>query len=544
MCRAEITQEECKKVKHTFSLITHRREVDAKQRKQEKEAMERQHLKRKQLERQTRLKQEKEERDKREEAHVFGLAGEAQRQAEEVAKMVQLKKDQAAARILLQKKHDQEKAEKNKLLKAEQTEAKRKMQVKRDQEKSKQKKLSKAKRKEAKQKEAKRKEAKRKEKLQLELKRKRTLLEKSEDEKKQQRLNQLTPAKEMSEIMKLLHSQVKNPFIYPFWAIIAILCFIGYGLQLCSVDFLYFGIVVTTLLAIKGWSSYKKNCRRRLNKRGVCVGDLCINLDGNHYVRDPKTKLMRKLKPKDLNRVVYSKSKLNTKTTLECVCLITVVELPHGGKVWEGFTCSLPENQIKTIEIFSINDSMFGSACGESWLTERKDKRILVGDIIAMAMVRFTIKHTQHTAKMAGLDGVIKVIWSDKNKRLGVMGAGSEDGVGFRLIRHFAPGRGTAFIMGSYTQSELNKTITTVEMVETMATVEGTAGTTVMGIMGTMAMVVKVAMVVMVVMVVVMAVVLDSVLESGNRPGVIGVVMAVVKNCKQKFYEQKIEELQ
>ena len=100
MCRAEITQEECKKVKHMFSIITHRREVDAKQRKQEKETMERQQLKKKQLERHTRLKQEKKERDKREEAHVFGLAGEAQRQAEEVAKMVQLKKDQAAARIL------------------------------------------------------------------------------------------------------------------------------------------------------------------------------------------------------------------------------------------------------------------------------------------------------------------------------------------------------------------------------------------------------------------------------------------------------------
>jgi len=262
MCRAEITQEECKKVKHMFSIITHRREVDAKQRKQEKEAMERQHLKRKQLERQTRLKQEKEERDKREEAHVFGLAGEAQRQAEEVAKMVQLKKDQAAARILLQKKHDQEKAEKNKLLKAEQTEAKRKMQVKRDQEKSKQKKLSKAKRKEAKQKEAKRKEAKRKEKLQLESKRKRTLLEKSEDEKRQQRLNQLTPPKEMSEIMKLLHLQMKNPFFHLNWAI-AILCFIGYGLQLCSVDYIYLGIVATTLLTITVTFDYRLRVQER-----------------------------------------------------------------------------------------------------------------------------------------------------------------------------------------------------------------------------------------------------------------------------------------
>ena len=54
-------------------MITHRREVDAKHRKQEKEATERKQLKKKQLERQTRLKQEKEERDKREEAHVFQL---------------------------------------------------------------------------------------------------------------------------------------------------------------------------------------------------------------------------------------------------------------------------------------------------------------------------------------------------------------------------------------------------------------------------------------------------------------------------------------
>ena len=64
MCRAEITQEECTKVKHTFSIITHRREADAKQRNQKKEATERKHLKKKQLERQTRLKQAKEERDK------------------------------------------------------------------------------------------------------------------------------------------------------------------------------------------------------------------------------------------------------------------------------------------------------------------------------------------------------------------------------------------------------------------------------------------------------------------------------------------------
>ena len=41
MCRAEITQEDCTKVKHTFSIITHRREADAKQRKREKEATER-----------------------------------------------------------------------------------------------------------------------------------------------------------------------------------------------------------------------------------------------------------------------------------------------------------------------------------------------------------------------------------------------------------------------------------------------------------------------------------------------------------------------
>ena len=173
MCRAEITQEDCTKVKHTFSIITHRREADAKQRKREKEATERKQLKKKQLERQTRLKQEKEERDKREEAHVLGLAEEAQRQAEEVANMVQLNKDQAEAKRKMQKKHDQEKAEKNKLSQAAQTEAKRKTQVKRDQEKSKQKKLSKAKRKKEKRKEK------------LELKSKRTL-EKSADEKKQQ----------------------------------------------------------------------------------------------------------------------------------------------------------------------------------------------------------------------------------------------------------------------------------------------------------------------------------------------------------------------
>jgi thiol:disulfide interchange protein len=118
MCRAEISQEDCTKVKETFSTIAHRREVDLKQRKKEKETMERQQLKKQQLERQARLKQEKKERDKREEAHVLGLAGVAQRQAEEVAKMEQLKKDQAAARIVLQKKQNQEKAEKNKLLKA------------------------------------------------------------------------------------------------------------------------------------------------------------------------------------------------------------------------------------------------------------------------------------------------------------------------------------------------------------------------------------------------------------------------------------------
>ena len=118
MCRAEISQEDCTKVKETFSTIAHRREVDLKQRKKEKETMERHQLKKQQLERQARLKQEKKERDKREEAHVLGLAGVAQRQAEEVAKMEQLKKDQAAARIVLQKKQNQEKAEKNKLLKA------------------------------------------------------------------------------------------------------------------------------------------------------------------------------------------------------------------------------------------------------------------------------------------------------------------------------------------------------------------------------------------------------------------------------------------
>ena len=118
MCRAEITQEDCTKVKETVSTIAHRREVEFKKREKEKETMERQQLKKKQLERQARLKQEKEERDKREEAHVLGLAGVAQRQAEEVAQMEQLKKDQAAARIVLQKKQNQEKAEKNKLLKA------------------------------------------------------------------------------------------------------------------------------------------------------------------------------------------------------------------------------------------------------------------------------------------------------------------------------------------------------------------------------------------------------------------------------------------
>ena len=48
MCRAEITPEDCKKVKHTFSIITHRREVDFKQRKKEKETMERKQLKKQQ----------------------------------------------------------------------------------------------------------------------------------------------------------------------------------------------------------------------------------------------------------------------------------------------------------------------------------------------------------------------------------------------------------------------------------------------------------------------------------------------------------------
>ena len=130
MCRAEISQEDCTKVKETFSTIAHRREVDLKQRKKEKETMERQQLKKQQLERQARLKQEKKERDKREEAHVLGLAGVAQRQAEEVAKMEQLKKDQAAARIVLQKKQNQEKAEKNKLLKAKKKEALRQEKLK------------------------------------------------------------------------------------------------------------------------------------------------------------------------------------------------------------------------------------------------------------------------------------------------------------------------------------------------------------------------------------------------------------------------------
>jgi hypothetical protein len=130
MCRAEISQEDCTKVKENFSTIAHRREVDLKQRKKEKETMERQQLKKQQLERQARLKQEKKERDKREEAHVLGLAGVAQRQAEEVAKMEQLKKDQAAARIVLQKKQNQEKAEKNKLLKAKKKEALRQEKLK------------------------------------------------------------------------------------------------------------------------------------------------------------------------------------------------------------------------------------------------------------------------------------------------------------------------------------------------------------------------------------------------------------------------------
>ena len=62
MCRAEITQEDCTKVKETVSTITHRREVDLKQRKKEKETMERKQLKKQQFERQARLKQEKEER--------------------------------------------------------------------------------------------------------------------------------------------------------------------------------------------------------------------------------------------------------------------------------------------------------------------------------------------------------------------------------------------------------------------------------------------------------------------------------------------------
>ena len=66
-------------------------------------------------------------------------------------------------------------------------------------------------------------------------------------------LNQLTPPKEMSEIMKLLHTQT-GPFNLLLWAG-AILCFIGYGLQQ-SVDNLYLGIVLTTVVSITGIFEY------------------------------------------------------------------------------------------------------------------------------------------------------------------------------------------------------------------------------------------------------------------------------------------------
>jgi ankyrin repeat protein len=111
MCRAEIFTEDCNKVEQTLATVTHRRQVDFKKRKKEKDKYERVQLKKEKEERLFLLKKEQEERDKREEAHVLGLADVAQRQAEEVA------------RTMLQQKAN---SEKNKLLQAKKRETKRK----------------------------------------------------------------------------------------------------------------------------------------------------------------------------------------------------------------------------------------------------------------------------------------------------------------------------------------------------------------------------------------------------------------------------------
>ena len=114
MCRAEIFTEDCNKVEQTLATVTHRRQVDFKKRKKEKDKYERVQLKKEKEERLFLLKKEQEERDKREEAHVLGLADVAQRQAEEVA------------RTMLQQKANSEKNKlKNKLLQAKKRETKR-----------------------------------------------------------------------------------------------------------------------------------------------------------------------------------------------------------------------------------------------------------------------------------------------------------------------------------------------------------------------------------------------------------------------------------
>lgn len=96
-------------------------------------------------------------------------------------------------------------------------------------------------------------------------------------------LNQLTPPKEMSEIMKLLHTQT-GPFNLLLWAG-AILCFIGYGLQQ-SVDNLYLGIVLTTVVSITGIFEYlqERNASSLMNKfKNMLPPKALVNRNGQGY---------------------------------------------------------------------------------------------------------------------------------------------------------------------------------------------------------------------------------------------------------------------
>ena len=96
-------------------------------------------------------------------------------------------------------------------------------------------------------------------------------------------LNQLTPPKEMSEIMKLLHTQT-GPFNLLLWAG-AILCFIGYGLQQ-SVDNLYLGIVLTTVVTITGIFEYlqERNASSLMNKfKNMLPPKALVNRNGQGF---------------------------------------------------------------------------------------------------------------------------------------------------------------------------------------------------------------------------------------------------------------------